>query len=738
MCNLKTYKRFIAIFLLALMIVVQFTVIPQNTNADTNSYELMANNNTLALYVNKRYGYIKLVDRRTNSVWFSNPENWKQDKIAAGSTRMQMASQLTVRFTDVTSTIQIANAYVNSILKRGLKISKIKDGFLATYTFKKEGFVIPVAFTIKDDYLNVDILVNQIKELKKEKYRIVSIMVLPFFGAGSMNDKGYIVVPDGCGALINFNNNKGSESYSQRVYGNDFAIVPDFQGYITQSARIPVFGIKKNKSGFVAIITKGDGKAVLCANTSGAKSSYNNAFVEFILREYDMVTLKEKQWDERTFNIFEERIPNTDKFSIRYYFLNAPNNTYVSMAKKYREYLIKENGLKKITGRDNAPLYVEFYGSMKKQKYIVGLPVNATVPFTRFDDAILAVKQLKNMGIDNIVVKFTGWMKNGVMYNLPLSAQAEGALGGQKALERMLEYFNKTKVRTYLDVDFVTFRKGTLTYLVNRVATKSMKKVTAQVLKYQPSIMYKQSSDDYPVLYLISPKWTTQIIDRFLKSNKPKYFNNLSISSLGSMLYSDFGRNLINRYKAEQIFKMNVQKLKGKFSNIMLTNPNSYLIEQATEVVDLPIYSSQFLIEDAEIPFYQMVIRGYIPYSMPAVNSYTNEWMWQLKALETGSYLKFSWTARNEDELKETLLEQLYSSNYKKWLSDVKTYYKTLYPILKTLKGKEIVDHQIIKSGVAKTVYEGGTEIIVNYSGKSQDVEGQVIAAHGYKVIYKR
>lgn len=55
----------------------------------------------------------------------------------------------------------------------------------------------------------------------------------------------------------------------------------------------------------------------------------------------------------------------------------------------------------------------------------------------------------------------------------------------------------------------------------------------------------------------------------------------------------------------------------------MLTEPNGYLITNASEIVDIPIYSSKFAIEDYEIPFYQMVLRGYIPYSTPSVNDYS-------------------------------------------------------------------------------------------------------------------
>ncbi|WP_271628915.1 DUF5696 domain-containing protein [Caldicellulosiruptor sp. DIB 104C] len=729
-------KKLLLILVAVLVGISSVTGNFQYTLADTNSYQLVAKNGVLELYVNQKYGYFKVVDKRSNTVWYSNPENWKQDAIAAGSTRMQMASQLTVKFTDVTSTIQIANSYVNSVLKKGLKIKKIPNGFLATYTFKKEGFVIPVAYTIKNDYLNVDILVKQIRELKKGKYRLVSVMLLPFFGAGSMKDSGYIVVPDGCGAIINFNNNKGQETYSQRVYGNDYGIVPDFQGYVTQAARLPIFGMKKNNSAFLAVITKGDGKAVLNANTSGAKSSYNNVFAEFIMREYDMVTLKEKQWDERTFNIFEEKLPDSDKFSIRYYFLEPNNSSYVAMAKKYREYLIKEKGFRKADDLHSSPVYIEFYGSMKKPKYILGFPVNATVPLTTFEDAQAIVKEVKKLGISSVVVKFTGWMQNGVYYNLPLAAKPEGVLGGLRGLGNMLEYFNQAGVKTYLDVDFVRFRKGTLLYLRNKVATKSMKKVPAELWRYSPPIFYKD--DSYPVLYLISPRYTNEIVDKFLRNSNLKYFKNISISSLSTMLYSDFGTRPVNRYQTEQVFLTTLDKLKKRFSNILLTNPNAYLLTKASEIVDLPIYSSKFLIEDAEIPLYQLVIRGYIPYSMPAVNFYTNEWMWKLKALETGSYLKFTWTARNEDELKETILENLYSSNYKMWLSDLKSAYKQLYPVLDLIKGKEIVDHQILKKGVVRIVYEGGIEILLNYTSKPQKVDSIQVPAQSYKVIVKR
>jgi len=719
----------ISISVLVLLGYVQFS---QFALANNITYKKMASNNRFELYVNEKYGYIKVLDKKTNTAWLSNPENWRDDPIAAGSMRTQLASQMVLKYAFMESyTVQTVNSYAGSAMKKGLKIKKIKDGFIATYTFKKEGFIIPLSVTINSDYVNVDILVNQIKELKKDKYRLVSIQLLPFFGAGSIKESGYIVVPDGSGAVINFNNKKGNEEYSQRVYGPDYALVREHNVYVTQYARLPVFGLKKGNVGYLAVITEGDSKSIINAYTSGSRTSYNQVFSEFIVREQDSITFKEKQWNEETFNIFENNIPSQTKYSVRYYFLNKDKSDYVAMAEKYREYLIKEKGLKK-NNQDQLPVYIELYGGVKKIKYIVGVPRNITIPLTTFKDAQEIVKEVKNLGIKDVVVKYTGWYDNGVFYNLPVNLDPEGVLGGRNELQKMLNYFSQNKTKVYFDVDFVTFRKGSLFYPINVVATKSMKKVPTKLVRYSPATCYPD--DDYPVLFMLSPNY----VGRFVKSAIPSKLNftkNISISSISKMLYSDFGTRQINRLQTEKIFEQIVGYIKNRHYNLLLTEPNGYLITNASEIVDIPIYSSKFAIEDYEIPFYQMVLRGYIPYSTPSVNDYSSEWLWKLKVLESGSYIKFTWTARNEDELKETICDYLYSSNYKLWLDDLKKVYKELYPVLSKIKNKKFLEHRLLKEGLVLVKFEGGTEIIINYTSTDQRVYNTVVKARNFKVI---
>ena len=103
-------------------------------------------------------------------------------------------------------------------------------------------FNTTVFYSLEGDDLVVEIPFDEISY--KTIYPITELTVLPYFGAGSTTDKGSLFVPEGGGALINFNNGKTRQNiYYSDVYGWDYA--SDRKATITETrAAIPVFGIK--------------------------------------------------------------------------------------------------------------------------------------------------------------------------------------------------------------------------------------------------------------------------------------------------------------------------------------------------------------------------------------------------------------------------------------------------------------------------------------------------------------
>ena len=71
--------------------------------------------------------------------------------------------------------------------------------------------------------MQVRILYDDIREYGKSK--ITRIDLLPWFGAGAADEEGYLFIPDGSGALVDFaDNTHDAPTYRMPVYGSDPAV----------------------------------------------------------------------------------------------------------------------------------------------------------------------------------------------------------------------------------------------------------------------------------------------------------------------------------------------------------------------------------------------------------------------------------------------------------------------------------------------------------------------------------
>ncbi|NCU27531.1 hypothetical protein EOM86_12585, partial [Candidatus Nomurabacteria bacterium] len=138
-------------------------------------------------------------------------------------------------------------------------------------------FVIPLEYSLKGTSLVVGLNTADLEY--ESSMPIHQIKLLQYFHAGSHEDKGYILVPDGSGSLIYFNNGKTNATpFSMKIYGQDHGSKLLQNNQVDEAARLPVFGIRNGGTSVFAQFEEGESLGGIDAYISRMRTSYNNAY----------------------------------------------------------------------------------------------------------------------------------------------------------------------------------------------------------------------------------------------------------------------------------------------------------------------------------------------------------------------------------------------------------------------------------------------------------------------------
>jgi hypothetical protein len=216
-------------------------------------------------------------------------------------------------------------------------------------------------------------------ELKfTRSFPIAGIALNEYFGAGTAEDEGYLLIPDGSGSLIDFQSpKKAAGRFSIPVYGEDATKGLRFREEISQSCALPVFGISRNSQGFLAVIEEG----ASLASVSGFKSNtekrpFTSVFTEFTLIDQSSVVLGEGEYDAKAYT-YQKSI-HEGNLSVHYSFLDNGRAGYVEMANRYREDLARakkelQQSPETESPKSGIPFHVEFIGAVNGTQSFLGL-----------------------------------------------------------------------------------------------------------------------------------------------------------------------------------------------------------------------------------------------------------------------------------------------------------------------------------------------------------------------------
>lgn len=690
--------------------------------------ELATENSKMALYYNKK-AQIALVDKATGEVWWSNPINVDA---AAGKAaqKTKLKSSMTMTFAQRSKRSTTAQNSGDQKVKCKIKVKKNSDGLDVTYDYGNAEISVPVKFTLKDDYLSVSVDTTGIVETNADKI-VTNLIMLGAFGAAEPDETGYFVIPDGSGALINFNNNKMNyKTYKGQVYGRNITAVETTKPAVTQNVYLPMYGIVKGNSGMMVVADKGDTCATINAYTKGQeKTSYNACYFDFEIRTDDEYLMG---GDANPLAVYEKRGILVPEIEVRYYPVSNSDKSevdYVDIADTYRDYLTKEQGVTKSAAADKSALYVDFYGAVMKQETVFGFPVMMQHETTSFEEAKTILEKLKELGVDDIVVNYNQWTTDDIKEKVADDAKPASKLGGKKDFKALKAYAEENGIALYPAVDNLTFESGNGYFTMTDTAIRVSNAYSRQI---EYDLNHGVENQFYDAISLLSPRKHEKMFNSLSKSYSKAGINNISLGSMTTVIYGDYGRKSVSR----EMFKYNLQgyleEMKGSIGSILADGANAYVLKYVDHVSNVPLNSSKFDLFDQEIPFYQIVMSGVKPVSTTAVNGDAQVADLVLRAIASGTNLRFDLLAESADELKDTRYDKYYYANYEYWVEDAAACYKFADQVLSKTAGSSITEYNVLSETKIETVYENGTKTIVDLEARTVDVNGKTISIYDY------
>jgi len=604
------------------------------------------------------------------------------------------------------------------------------------------GFTVPLEYRLEGDALVVSIPVSEIVEAGGGM--VHRIQMLRSFAAAGAHEQGYIVVPNGSGSLIRFNNGKThAEDYMQYIYGLD----PLADTYVTlgnsEPARLPYFGIhRQGVSDILAEVEVGETLTLLTASIAGKLNSYNYVYPTFVLRGSSSLAMFGSTGNEAELPIVEQRI--TDAYlRVRYSFLTPDYAGYSGMARYAREKLEQAGVLTAKSEGGDIPFYMDLVGSVMGQKFFLGVSYAGQNPMTTYADAARIVDDLAENGIRNQRVNYQGWFNRGYYHDVPSRIQPVGALGNVRELEALSRKLEAQGGQLYADVVFqrVTFFSKRFNWQqeTSRYYGGGMVAAFGQV---NPVTLYNTGALGYieTVYDLLSPRFLRRYVDQFNRNFSRYDLSGVSLRDLGDALHSDRKRTgYISREEAKLVALDSLNALARANGRLLISGGNAYAFPYSHELINVPVAHNAIYMVDEEIPFYQMLLHGRISYAGPPINlsDAYDEAALTLRLLEYGASPHFVFTWESSSALKYTGLNRLYSTTYANWRDTAIRVYQQVNDVLGPVSGSPMAHHEILTGGLRRVTYENGAQLWINYAGEARSHQGVTVEAKSWLALEK-
>lgn len=695
-----------------------------------------AENGGLALYVDTKNYTFMVENTKTGQRWWSSFYNTDPGQ------KVQVSRRSTLMTVEVVGTeskaMESSRAYDRNVKK---SLSKIDNGVRIDFTFNKYEMEIPLEIVLNNDgTFTATVPTEQIKENRPENdeegntgYQLISIHILENLGGTDRSSDGMMIVPDGSGAVINYNNGAlagDNNTFEAAVYGRDMAVGLLSAEPVEEQVTMPVMGRitrgEQGDNGLVMIATSGDEFATVHAAVTGQNvTDLNDCWFEFMMRTTDKYFMGAQN---EPLTVYESNGIKSGNVSVTYYPIADDELSYTDVAKVYRDYLTDVIGVQKKAEDNSVPFYLTLYGGTIKTQSIMGFPADIQTTATTYKQALEIIKALEERGVSNIKVIYEDFNEAGITSKIAASFEYSSKLGGKKDYQELSNYITSQGYEIFPSCDIMEFEHSGNGYSFTLNASKQITNSYATQTPFELAFgLPHLTKDSWTIL---SPYFFTDLFTKLSTSFKQEGATGISLNQASYKLYSDFsrtnedGRKYFVRSDTKKILEEGYQKLGDSGLKILSENANQYLIKYSDYIKDVPLYSSNYDIIDYDIPFAQMVLHGLVPYTTKAINKSADATKLRLMSIVTGTPVQYEMMYTNPNKFTDSEYDSLYYTAYSGWLDTAAGEYKLFNEIMSGISGCEITDYVRLTDKEYQSTFSNGTTIYVNLDTQEVRVNG--------------
>ncbi len=715
-----------------------------NEQLDLLGYELMLENNQLNLYFEKDSFSLIVEDKATGYMLSSRPEfqGYSETREDNTANRNLMNSGLwieSIRTNNISSSaIKVESLYTiadasyqtngsqdlanidwtkpylletNSYQRNLVQVTTSNvnaSSFTTTINVTNYGFEFDINIILQSNGFSVQFDPSTVQETN-DQYRLLGLQFFPYFGSAREDVyPGYVVIPDGVGALVR-TNQRFDKTYQSDYFGSDL-------GYLRTSIAdlsLPIYGMihQVDRIGFYHEIVEGAEHATLLANFWGRNTRYHRITNRYNVRRI-FRNIINRAGDGQ--DVLPEEMV-MQPYEGTYQLLKNDQASYVGIAQSYQANLEARQSIRSLEPTQT-PMQVAMIIHEQEPTFFG----TSRLTMTSMDDVQTIRDRLMEDGIEEQVLVLKGWSDDGLAYRQPYYFN----LPDRQGLIDVMEDVNADGQHVYLEQDYLVSSELSSRVQFNRDVARNYSKLK---MSYRLNRLDNQPINEY---YLY-PSIAEQKLANDLDAIQDLGATGFAFPSLGNTLYSYYDDDRFNRTETLNT----VTSMAASLSANAMQRPSAYMFPHLNHYLDMPITNSQLDLFTDLVPLVPYVLKGYIPTFTPYLNFNALGKERLLQMIDFAVNPSYLLTEKPSSELRYTYSNKYFTTAYEDFQDDIRDVYAYIASALDPILGAKVLNRSIIQTGVSRVDYDNGVTLYINYRSTPVTVDEITISALDYEVV---